>query len=162
MAKNHNEQTLFSQVIKTDLIKQGEKMREKGTISNIGNDPLYVLAKIIIISAEIDIILYPFAIPPENQDYVSCFVFQDGDVPEENSIPIAKLEQDYKTYPKAFIIDRDFKPLRIDGIEMQSEILNSNNYKFKAISSVFSSEQIKKFEDDGLSFEDIYNKSKQY
>lgn len=156
----NNESTLFDNILKDKLIKQGAIMRNRGIISKLRGDATFIYAKIILITNEYDIILYPFAIPPENPDYVSCFFLKDNEEPSEKSIQISILEKEYKKVPDAFIITENFNPIKVGSIEFESEILNSNNYKFSKINSIFSPEQINSFKEAGMSFEEIYNKTK--
>jgi hypothetical protein len=151
---------LFTYKQLVELKKQGLLMRQKGPIGTLDQD-IFIHSKIIVKTHESDLILYPFAIPPENEKYATFFIIKENEEPFENSLLIQKVENDLLANKKALIIEDFIEPIKIGSDAWHNEINNYDSYQLKIINEHFSPDQIINFKTQGLSNQDIYKKTKQ-
>lgn len=158
--KVYRNQILFTYQQILDLKKQGLLMRKNGPIGTFDVDT-FICSKIIVITDGSDYILYPFAIPPENVNYITFFILQENEEPFENSLLIERLEKDFSSNKNAFIIEDFNEPIKIGSDRWYTEINNFASYQLPIINAHFTADKIVKFKMQGLSYQDIYKKTKQ-
>ena len=122
---NIETQILFNSHL-IDLLKQQGK-----DIIN-GKKNIMLFAKIII-RANDDLVLYPYAIDPNDDNCVNSISIQDTKGIKEIRNEISFLENVYKNSPHDMLIDDKFEPIIFDSIRWQTEILFGGSYKNKEL-----------------------------